>query len=346
MSILAQSSGGDALALAVVLAVIYMVIIRLMDLNEKEPLWAMGLVFGLGFIASMLLYLIVPTPTLELNFIVGPVIRGFVKVVAVGLAIGALEAIGRGKGWTEVDGALDGVVYGTAVGLGFATGVVFVRELVFGSALSGGLMDAAAGSELARLWPLAARGLSEGVFGGVAGIGFGLAASRRRSDRTKLIAIAAVASIVLHVLYTIMTREFATTSAGRILALLGLILPIVVIIGIIGWSLAQERRVLKTQLAEEHKSGLLSDEDMGLLTSYGKRRGAYMKRLTSGDIDGWGDLKALHNRHVQLAFAKDRAAKGDPDAPGEVERLRAAISAMQSPASAPAASVSSEGTGA
>lgn len=354
MAILAQTSGSEALAVAVVLAIIYMVIVRFMDLNEKEPLWAMALVFGIGFFAAMVLYLIVPTKTLEgvtpstLEFLAGPVIREVVKIVAIGLAIGALEAIGRGRGWTEVDGALDGVVYGTAVGLGFATGATFIKELLLGAALSGGAVDALAGGPLAQLWPVAARGLSEGVFGGVAGLGFGLAASRHRGRRPMLIGVASLAAIVLHILYTVMTREFAATSAGRTLAVVGLILPVIAIAAIIAWSLAQERSVLKTQLAEEHKAGTITDDDLALLTSVGKRRSAYLKAVMSGDFDGWSDRKALHNRQVQLAFAKDRANRGDPDAPGEVERLRAAISGMRTPQppAGPAASVTSEGTGA
>jgi hypothetical protein len=343
MWVLAQAGGSDALALAVVLAIIYMVIVRFMDLNEKEPLWAMGLVFGIGFFAAMLLYLIVGTRTLELQLVGGAVIRELVKIVAVGLAIGALDAIGRGRGWSEVDGPLDGVVYGTAVGLGFATGGVFVVELLRSAAGTG--IDLTGSAPIASLWPIALRGLSEGLFGGVIGAGFGLAASMRdRGRRPALIGGAAIAAIALHILYNLMARGAGATSAGRILGLLALLLPLVLVALVVVWSLRTEKRIIATELPPERDSGLVTEEEMQLLTSFGARRSAYMKRLTSGDLDGWGDLKALHNRQVQLAFAKDRAAK-DPSAHGEVERLRGSIAAMRGTSATPAAA-SAEGTGA
>ena len=345
MSVLAQGSGGEALALAVVLAIIYMVIVRFMDLNEKEPLWAMALVFGIGFIAAVLLYFIVGSTILETRLVLGPVVREIGKFVAVGLAIGALQAIGRNRGWSEVDGALDGVVYGTAVGLGFATGAVLATQLL--SSPDPVLEVLPAVGAFDRIWPVALIGLSEGLFGGVIGAGFGLAAMpKNRSRAAGFIAGGAVAAIVLHVAYTLLRRGAAATGAGRILSLLGLFLPVVVIAALIVWSLRQEKRTISEQLPSERDSGTVTEDDMRLLNSFGARRGAYLKKLTSGDFDGWADLKTLHNRQVQLAFAKERALH-DPDAQVEVERLRASIHALHAErpqSTTPASTV--EGTGA
>ena len=346
MAVLAQAGGTDALAVAVVLAIFYMVIVRFMDLNEKEPLWAMGLVFAIGFFASMLLYLVVGTPTLELQLVGGAVIRELVKIVAVGLAIGALEAIGRGRGWSEVDGPLDGVVYGMAVGFGFATGAVFIRELFVAS---GGAMalDIIEQSPISQLWPVALRGLSEGLFGAVIGAGYGLAAlPGKQKQRTMLIVGSSVAAIVLHVLYNLLTRGAATTGAGRTLALVGLFLPVVFVVGLIVWSLRQEKRMIATHLDDERASGTVTEDDMKLLRSFGARRAAYLKLLMSGNVDGWGDLKALHNRQVQLAFMKERAA-ADSDFRDEVERLRASIGTLQTEVTeSHARGAAPEGTGA
>ena len=331
MTVVAQVGGGDAVALAVVLAIVYLVIVRFLDLNEKEPLWAMAMVFGIGVVAALLAYLVVGSPTLELRLVLGAVIREVFKIVAVGLAVWILAAIGRSRGWSEVDGALDGVVYGMAVGLGFATGAVFARELFVAADPSLDLMPTAGG--FAQLWPVALRGLSEGLFGGVIGAGFGLAA--RATDagkRTSAIAGGALAAVVLHVLYNLLARGQAATSAGRALALLGLFLPLVVVAGLVVWSLRQERRIIAEQLPGEGASGLVTAEDMRLLSSFGARRGAYARRVLSGDFDGWTDLKALHNRQVQLAFAKDRAGR-DPSAQSQVDRLRDSIQALKAPVS-------------
>jgi RsiW-degrading membrane proteinase PrsW (M82 family) len=212
MAVLAQAAPGtDALAVAVVLAIFYMLIVRFMDLNEKEPLWAMGLVFGIGFFAAMLLYLLVGTPLLELQLVGGAVIRELVKILAVALAIGTLEAIGRGRGWSEVDGPLDGVVYGMAVGFGFATGAEFIRQL-FVAASGMDALDILGQSQASQLWPIALRGLSEGLFGAVIGAGYGLAAlPGKRDKRTVLLVGSGIAAIVLHVAYNLLTRGAATT---------------------------------------------------------------------------------------------------------------------------------------
>src|SRR5688500_2479894 len=101
MSVLAQVGGGDTLALAVVLAIVYMVVVRVLDLNEEEPLWAMALVFAIGFLFALALYAIVGSPTLELRLVWGAVIREVAKIVAVGLAVFVLQAIGRNRGWSE-----------------------------------------------------------------------------------------------------------------------------------------------------------------------------------------------------------------------------------------------------
>lgn len=346
MAVLAQAGGTDALATAVVLAIFYMVIVRFMDLNEKEPLWAMGLVFAIGFFAAMLLYLIVGTPVLEVQLVGGAVIRELVKILAVGLAIGALEAIGRGRGWSEVDGPLDGVVYGMAVGFGFATGAVFIREL-FVATEGSAAMDIIAQSPVGQLWPVALRGLSEGLFGAVIGAGYGIAAlPGKAKQRTVLIIGSGVAAIVLHVAYNLFTRGAAGTGAGRTLALLGLFLPVLIVAGLIVWSLGHEKKMIAKHLGDERASGVVTDDDEKLLKSFGARRAAYLKLLMSGNVDAWGDLKALHNRQVQLAFMKERAAV-DSDYQDEVERLRASIHMLHAEvAESTGRPLSTEGSGA
>ena len=48
-----------AFPLTVVVAAIYLAIVRFMDLNEKEPIWALGLMLVLGIIAAMIVDLLV-----------------------------------------------------------------------------------------------------------------------------------------------------------------------------------------------------------------------------------------------------------------------------------------------
>ena len=76
----------------------------------------------------------------------------------------------------------------------------------------------------------------------------------------------------------------------------------------------------------------LTADDMRMLTSRLKREGAYFGALRKWDLSAWSNLRALHNRQVQLALAKRRVA-GESDGEDEdrsaslreVQQLRAAI---------------------
>ncbi len=59
--------GAYALSLAVIISAVYLAVVRFMDLNEKEPLWAMGLVFSLGAVAVAVLPPVVSPVVMELN---------------------------------------------------------------------------------------------------------------------------------------------------------------------------------------------------------------------------------------------------------------------------------------
>ena len=135
----ATGNGAYALSLAVVVAAIYLALVRFMDLNEKEPLWAVGLLFALGAVSAVVLPLLSGSVVLELSTIWGPVAEEAAKFVAFAAGAIALGMVARSRGWSEINGLMDGVVYGTAVGFGYATGEAFVRELSFGGALGGAI---------------------------------------------------------------------------------------------------------------------------------------------------------------------------------------------------------------
>jgi protease PrsW len=332
MTILAQTAGGgEALATAVVLAVVYLLLVRFIDLNEKEPFWTIGLVFFVGFMFSMVLHLL--APTLELNLVGGPVLIEGVKWLAVAASVALLVTISNWRGWSEFNGVLDGVVYGAAVGLGFATGEVFVRELLLGEVLA--RLPGVEVSRFGQLWTLALTGLAEGLFGAISGAFFGLAAMAARGGRrVALPLLGAVVAIVLRVLYEALARGGSFGSAGQVRTYLALAIPVVFFIGAILWALRQEKAIITRELIDEAESGTVTPEELRLLRSFGARRAAYLKRLFSGDIDGWVDLKALHNRQVELAFAEDQLRRAnDPQdrrrREHEVAMLRAAVMAAR-----------------
>jgi hypothetical protein len=81
-----------------------------------------------------------------------------------------LGAVARWRGWSEVNGLLDGVVYGAAAGLGTATGAAFTLELLVGASPVG--RSPSGGATLAGV---TLSGLAQGLFGAIIGAGFGAA---------------------------------------------------------------------------------------------------------------------------------------------------------------------------
>src|SRR4029453_9361759 len=111
---LAQAPAGPyAVSLAVVVAVIFLALLRLMDPYEKEPLWAISVVFALGAFAGMLLPLLLSPTVLGLSIWWSAVATEMATFGALAVALAVLGGVARWRGWSEVNGLMDGVVYGT-----------------------------------------------------------------------------------------------------------------------------------------------------------------------------------------------------------------------------------------
>lgn len=331
MALLQAGSGGAyALSLALIVAAIYLAIVRFMDLNEKEPLWAVGMVFALGAAAAAVLPLLVGSTVLELSALGGPVAEESAKFVALALGVVALSAVARSRGWSEINGLMDGVVYGTAVGFGYATGEAFIRELSFGGALGGTL----GGGSFAVLWTTALSGLSDGLFGAVIGAGFGAAVGARSATRQVGYPVAGlIGAVVVHALYTFLAQGNALGgSSARVWV--SLAIPVVFVVAVVAVALVRERRAIHDELSSESETGAVTGEELSILRSFTARRARYARAFMKGDFDGWLAMRELHNRQVQLALAKDRAVgETDPESraavSAEVERLRAAVLTMK-----------------
>jgi hypothetical protein len=126
---LAQAAAGPySVSLAIVVAFVFVALIRVIDPNEKEPLWATSVVFVVGGFAGMLLPLLVGPTALELSLWWSSVARELATFTALAIGLAILAGVGRWRGWPEVNGLMDGVVFGTAAGLGTATGMAFTLE--------------------------------------------------------------------------------------------------------------------------------------------------------------------------------------------------------------------------
>ncbi len=116
---------------------------------------------------------------------------------------------------------------------------------------------------------------------------------------------------------------------------LALLIPLIAIIVITVYALSREKRAIREELVDEATGGIVTAEERAALQSFGKRQALQLKTLMSGNHAAWAGLRALHNRQVQLALAKQRAARGAnalmrADAQAEVERLRQSVREIKS----------------
>jgi hypothetical protein len=330
-----ESGAGFALALAVVVALVYLVVLRLLDINEKEPLWALSIALVFGAVAAALVPVFTGATWL-LNAFGDAFFESIAKVVALLAALAIFNAIANLRGWSEINGLMDGVVYGATVGLGYAVGDAFVHQLTLGSTAA-----ATVGSPLTVLWSTLLAGLRQGLFGAIIGAGFGAAVQARSAGQRIGYPIAGfVGAVIVHAFYFWLAHGSAAGSSGSFRTIIAMVLPLLLVVGLMVTSLGREKKAIRDELEPETGSGLVTEADLALLENPRQRRSRYLQYLSRGDFDGWQALRTRQNRQVQLALAKRRAAlETDPErkarAQREVAALRSAVGGL-GPSSTPA----------
>jgi RsiW-degrading membrane proteinase PrsW (M82 family) len=316
-----QTTTAFALSMAVAVAVIYFIILRFMDLNEKEPFWAMAAALGVGAGLAALTRGLVDTRVLELENFGGSLTREVAKFLALIAVLALLTSSRRVRGWSEFHGLMDGVVYGTAVGLGFAVGEAFLRELAVAGTPSASL----AVSRFDILWATALSGLAEGLFGAVVGAGFGLASlTRLYAARLVWIVGGLIGAVLLHWGYLEFVRGGDIASQSLLRSWIALTLPLLFVLTVTVVALRRERRAIEEELADE-STGVVTKEDLRALRSFFGRRLMHAKRFLGGDFDGWYALRTLHNRQVQLALSKQQGRRLGSRGEDEAESVRRAV---------------------
>jgi hypothetical protein len=308
------------------MVVLYVTLVRLVDMNEKEPLWAMLLFFALGGVLSFALAKLSP-PALSLHALPKAGAEELARFMAMGGGLAVLVWHGQRKGYQEFNGTLDGVVYGATVGLGFATAQRLSGNMI-GVAIAGpgmepGMFD---GFGVALV-----EGLRCGVFGAIVGAGLG-GASEARSPALRAIlpVVGLILAVSANAAHAWLGEGGALSEAGQMRSRIALGLPAVAIVTVIAYALRREGKTIRTQLADEAQTGAVAPDELALLSSALKREASYLGAMFGFRWKELAAKKTLHNRQVQLAFTKEKlVGETDPekraDAEGEVSTLRAAI---------------------
>ncbi len=326
------------LTLAILAGVVPMVIYALMlwwfDRYETEPAPLIVAVFLWGAVPSIILALIVEvvfdipirswispeSVTYELvgGSLIAPLTEEFFKGLAV---LGVFIFFYR-----EFDSVLDGIIYGSLVGFGFAA---VENVLYFMSALNEGGLGGMLMLVIVRAFIF---GLNHAFFTSLTGIGFALA----RLSRSWLVKLSAplgglFLAITAHAIHN-GGMTLATSSClwplFSVLSDWGGVLTVFVIIIIATF---QERRWLKAYLPEEVGLGILTQAECRIVCSYLERLSERAGALFSGNFGRWWRLGKFYQTATELAFKKHQlAALGDERGNRAlIERLRGQLLTMQ-----------------
>lgn len=236
----------------------------------------------------------------------------------------------------EFDGVLDGIVYAAMVGLGFA----FTENILYygRTALEGGVPLAAVFFVRGVLAPFA-----HPMFTALTGVGLGFAALRSGSSRRVLPAVGLLAAMILHSLW----NTSAGVGGGLGFLSVYVLVMVPVFLGLLAVAIGavvRERRVLREYLQPELASGLLTREDLAVLSSLRERRRALRAAKHQGSA-ARRNRKELHHAATELAFLRRHRDRRPQDGDDDLEaayaarlhELRAALplaSAVAAPATA------------
>jgi protease PrsW len=287
---------------SVVPAAVYVSLIYAVDRYEKEPGWLLAATFFWGAVPSIILALLFSAVgSLPLYLAAGPVVGDTLAAVLVAPpveeAVKAMALLGifillR----HEIDGLLDGIIYGAMVGMGFA----MVENIFYFI-----LVHNEAGTEAWRnnvLFRTVLFGLSHALFTSMTGLGLAAGRFSRRRALRYLYPIAGWSvAVFLHAIHNL---------GASVSGPLCLLMPItdwggIWLLGaIIVWAIWQEKQWIRGYLAEEVERGTLTQWQYETASS-GRARFRYcMNVLFDRGFGPYRDAHRFYRHCSELAYKK------------------------------------------
>lgn len=350
------------IAYALIQSATLLFLIRFLDLYEREPLsivvamaiWGGIGAGGLALLGNAFVRNVLPSDvsTVFGASISAPPVEELAKGIALVAAFAASQWANRRYGFLEFEGVTDGIVYGAAIGIGFA----FTEDLYY---LTNGLLEGGAaalkeGEEvfLLRRDFLGLGSLGHAVYTGVFGAGLGLATwVTSRTLKVVFPMLGLLAAMLLHAihngfaeLWLVVRYGWDTTAAAlagqphsaaiersystayRALGLVDFAF-VVAFFGLIALWLRHQRRVIRDELRDEVARNLITQAEWELMPRYWRRSKLYWRMLREGRFEVWRLMRRVHNELADLAFLKWRTRFGDTGP--EIDRRRARVSALK-----------------
>ncbi len=290
-----------------------------LDHHEREPWWLVSGMFLWGAIPAVALSLFGETCGLEsivlqslgsdatadqvLSVCVAPVCEEFAK----GAALIAILLFAH----RQIDGVVDGLLYGALVGFGFSA---TEDSLYYWSTLRHEGVDAMWREWLVRSY---ATGLAHTIFSCCVGVAIALARdSRTQLRRVGLVLGGFAAAIVLHAGFNHPDVPITLILVGGFLFLSALAYR----------GLARERHMIWTELYAEVERGTLTSHEASMMGSTGRRSAHLLRVLGTRGWGAWSRLARFFRTSVELAFLKrHRRFRDDSRLTPEIHALRASI---------------------
>ncbi|MBA2534606.1 MAG: PrsW family intramembrane metalloprotease [Rubrobacter sp.] len=310
-----MNHGGVLFLFGILQAVIYLLFIRAIDLYEREPLRYVIPVFVWGFAVATTVSLVfntlfqltlssvtsVKTASFFTAVVEAPIVEESSKGFALLLIFLIAYLVRRRSGLIEFAGVMDGIVYGAAVGFGFA----IAEDLLYG------LQYGPETFIVRRIFG----GFAHASFTSVTGIGIGLIPwVQNRSLKVVLPLLGLAGAITLHA-----TFNLTATLLGPVAYFFLFVVILTYVVVIIVW-LYIERRTIREELRDEVPAGTITAQEYAILPSYFRRKGYYLGLVFTGRLSTWVRAHKLHAAAVDLALAKRLASRSG--SAGSMDRVR------------------------
>jgi protease PrsW len=222
----------------------------------------------------------------------------------------------RRTGLIEFAGVMDGIVYGSAVGFGFA----IAEDLLYG------LQYGPETFVVRRIFG----GFAHASFTSLTGIGIGLIPwVQNRALKVVVPLLGLLGAISLHA-----TFNLTATLFGPVGYLFLFVVVLAYIVVIIVW-LYIERRTIRDELKDEVQAGTITMQEYAILPSYFRRKAYYIGLVFTGRLRDWRTARKVHRIAVDLALAKRLArGSGSADSTDRIRMLRQKVLSTRQAATA------------
>jgi protease PrsW len=321
---------GALFGIGLLQAVIYLLFIRAIDLYEREPLRYVVPVFLWGFAVATTVSLVfntlfqltlssvtsVRTASFFTAVISAPLVEESSKGLALLIIFFIAYLLRRRTGLIEFAGVMDGIVYGSAVGFGFA----IAEDLLYG------LQYGPETFVVRRIFG----GFAHASFTSLTGIGIGLIPwVQNRALKVVVPVLGLLGAMTLHATFNFLATLFGPV--GYLFLFLVILTYIVVIIV----CLYIERRTIRDELGDEVRAGTITAQEYAILPSYFRRKAYYIGLVFTGRLREWRTARKVHHLSVDLALAKRLAGRsGSAGSADRVGILRQKIRLMRQTGSA------------